>query len=141
MIFIDQLDKFRDTMRIMIIHEHQFLVSIWFCIWMFYVMLQKFHNYFIKREIIVWWHDVCVWWKIIRKSASHDLLLLNDDHEWGWIIISCIDHFNDLDWFAIFRVDRIILLDAFRHDDFFIFWTVNTNFSLIEIDQITSSNF
>ncbi len=130
MIFIDQLDKFRSTMKIVIIHKDQFLVDIWFRIWMFYVILQKFHNYLIRREITVWWHDACAWWKIIEKSDSHDFLSLNDDYKREWIIINCIDHFNDRDWFAIFKTDRIKFFDDFKHDDFYIFWIINTNFSL-----------
>jgi hypothetical protein len=107
---------------------------------MLHVMLQKFQNDIIKREIIFWEHDECVWWNIIRKSICHDFLSLNDDHEWRWIIVDCIDHFNDRNWFAIFRINWIKLFDVIRHDDLLFCRTFNSKFIFIEIDEITSFN-
>jgi hypothetical protein len=140
-IIIDQTNEFEDQMKSMIVHEHQFSFDIEFCIWMLKIMLQKFQSDFIRRKITVWEHYIRVWWKTFWwKSASHDFLSLNEDHEWRRIIISCIDHFNDDNWFSIIRIDWIKFLDFLRHDDSIFLRTFNAKFTLIKIDEIRSSN-
>jgi hypothetical protein len=141
MIIIRQADEFKDHVIIMIVHKKKFSCWIRFCIWIFDVMLQKFHSYLIRRKIIFQEHYKRAWWKVFwRKSTDHDFLFLNDDHRERKIIVNCIDQFIDDNWFSIIRIDCIDLFYIQRHQYFFFFETINSKSSFVEIQNVTSTS-
>ncbi len=138
-IFIYESNEFENHVTFVIIHQHQFSLSIWINVWIFDVMFQKFQSDFIWDELWLEEHHIRVLRQfILIKLTDHYILSLNNDHEWKRKFFDCVNHFNDDQWFAIFKIDLIMLFNFDKNDNFLLFHTFWTKIAFVEIDDVSS---
>ena len=136
-IVICQLNKFRDEMTIMIIHNHQLSFAVRFCIEMINEMSQKYHRYFMRCEVIRRWNNSSFFEQFITESIVHYILFLNDDNRRWWRLVSSINHFKDNDESAIFKTDDIEFFHVIKHYNLFFLHTFYSKFDFIKVENIS----
>ena len=79
------------------------------------IMLQENENDFIIREVVVQNYYFRFMKQFFRKSIRHELLFLNNQHEWNKFIVDDIYHLNHDERVSDFETDDIKAFDVFRH--------------------------